>query len=344
MLMDQIQLNKVTQSIEKGKVANTYLLVGNKGASGLEGAINLIKSILRSPYAGLDIPLQQKAIEKLQNCSHPDIHYIYPVNTTSEIKKNPKSSDFIQHWRELTQKNFDFELKDWYEKIGLGNKQGAINKDEAEKIAKTAHLKSYEGGVKIFVIWMAEKLNISAANKLLKLLEEPPERTVFILVCNNEKSLLKTIISRCQKINLFSQSVDNQGFEDENEVVFVEWVRAAFKVKSKKEAINDLVAFSEAMSKKTREQQKQFLSYCSVVFQDSILHSYKIKNRENKYINGLDLKKFAPFVHEENILDFYNEVQKGYEDIERNGNPRIIFLDISIKLTRLLHKKKTEYA
>ena len=84
--------------------------------------------------------------------------------------------------------------------------------------------------------------------------------------------------------------------------------------------------------------------YCSVVFQDSILHSYKIKNRENKYTNGLDLIKFAPFVHEENILDFYNEVQKGYEDIERNGNPRIIFLDISIKLTRLLHKKKTEYA
>ena len=162
MLMDQIQLNKVTQSVEKGKVANTYLLVGNKGASGLERAINLIKSILRSPYAGLDIPLQQKAIEKLQNCSHPDIHYIYPVNTTSEIKKNPKSSDFIQHWRELTQKNFDFELKDWYEKIGLGNKQGAINKDEAEKIAKTAYLKSFEGGVKIFVIWMAEKLNISA--------------------------------------------------------------------------------------------------------------------------------------------------------------------------------------
>ena len=118
----------------------------------------------------------------------------------------------------------------------------------------------------------------------------------------------------------------------------------AFKVKSKKEAINDLVAFSEKMNKKTREQQKQFLSYCSVVFQDSILHSYKIKNRENKYTNGLDLKKFAPFVHEENILDFYNEVQKGYEDIERNGNPRIIFLDISIKLTKLLHKKKTEHA
>ena len=143
---------------------------------------------------------------------------------------------------------------------------------------------------------------------------------------------------------MFSQNTDNQRVENENEVVFVEWVRAAFKVKSKKEAINDLVAFSEKMNKKTREQQKQFLNYCSVVFQDSILHSYKIKNRENKYINGLDLKKFAPFVHEENILDFYNEVQRGYEDIERNGNARIIFLDISIKLTRLLHKKKTEHA
>ena len=111
-------------------------------------------------------------------------------------------------------------------------------------------------GVKVFVIWMAEKLNISASNKLLKLLEEPPERTIFILICNKEKSLLKTIVSRCQKINLFSQNTDNQRVENENEVVFVEWVRAAFKVKSKKEAINDLVAFSEKMNKKKLANNK----------------------------------------------------------------------------------------
>ena len=115
-----------------------------------------------------------------------------------------------------------------------------------------------------------------------------------------------------------------------------------YKVKNSKSAINDLIEFSEKISKKTREEQKDFLAYCSTVFRDSLLYSYKAVNNSEKYLNGLVLEKFAPFVHEENIEEFYNEIQKGFADIERNGNPKIIFLDISIKLTRLLHVKPTQ--
>ena len=119
--------------------------------------------------------------------TNPDIHYFYPVNTTKEIKTKASSEDFIAQWREIVSDETKINLSDWYSKIGLGNKQASINKDEAEKISKLASLKSYEGGVKIFLIWMAEKMNIAASNKLLKLLEEPPLKTVFIF--QNLKSI-----------------------------------------------------------------------------------------------------------------------------------------------------------
>ena len=337
--MSQIELNTIKKAVEQGKVANTYLILGNPKSDVIGCALDLTKSILKSPYSGQTIPQQQASLEKLKALTNTDIHYFYPVNTTGEIKKSPSSSDFIDYWRELVIENSKISLSNWYSKIGLGNKQGSINKYEAEKIFKLASLKSYEGGVKIFIIWMAEKMNPTASNKLLKLLEEPPNKTVFILISENEKRMLKTIVSRCLKININSQVAENKEVVSDNEGLFLKWVRAAFKVKGNKSAINELIAFSEKLSKKTREEQKEFIKYCSEVFKDSIHFGYKMKDKSQKYKNGLELKKFAPFVHEGNILLFYKELQKGFEDIERNGNPKIIFLDISIKLTRLLHLK-----
>ena len=342
--MGQIELNKVKKAVEGGRVANTYLLIGQPDSDVLGGGVGLIKSILKSPLFEQEIPQQQASLEKLKTLTNPDIHYFYPVNTTSEVRTKATSSDFIVKWREVVANNTKVSLNDWYQKIGLGNKQASINKEEAEKISKLASLKSYEGSVKIFLIWMAEKMNINASNKLLKLLEEPPQKTVFILICENEKKLIQTITSRCQKIYFRHQSFDNQEVKIDYEPLFLEWVRAAFKVKGNKSAINELMQFSEKVSKKTREEQKDFLIYCSSIFRDSLLYGYKAFDNSKNYNNGLDLKKFAAFVHEENIESFYEEIQKGYYDIERNGNPKIIFLDISVKLTRLLHIKPLENA
>ena len=340
--MEQIQLNTLKESVKKGRVANTYLLVGKADSDVLGAGFNLVKDIIKSPFADMEIHEQQASLEKLKTLTNPDIHYFYPVNTTAEVKTKASSKDFINNWRELVSTGTKITLVDWYNKIGLGNKQATINKDEAEEISRIASLKSYEGGVKIFLIWMAEKMNLSASNKLLKLFEEPPKNTVFILVCENEGKLLPTITSRCQKVYINIQVSDNQDFTSDYEVLFLDWVRAAFKVRSNKSAINDLIQFSEKISKKTREEQKDFLAYCSTVFRDSFLFNYKAINNSEKYLNGLVLQKFAPFVHEENIEDFYYEVQKGFTDIERNGNPKIIFLDISIKLSRLLHVKPAQ--
>ena len=340
--MSQIELNKAKKSIDGGRVANTYLMVGRADSDVLGSSFELIKYIIKSPYSNLEIYKQKNSLEKLKSLTNPDIHYFYPVNTTSEVKTKASSEDFIEKWREIILLGTKIKLTDWYEKIGLGNKQALINKDEAERITKLASLKSFEGGVKIFLIWMVEKMNISASNKLLKLLEEPPPKTIFILICEHENKILDTIKSRCQKIYIRPQPAENQDVIIDFEILFLEWVRAAFKVKGNKSAINELIQFAEKVSKKTREEQKSFLTYCSDVFRDSMLYGYRAENKKESYNSGLDIEKFAPFVHEENILDFYKEIQQGFSDIERNGNPKIIFLDISIKLARLLHIKPTE--
>jgi DNA polymerase-3 subunit delta' len=139
-----------------------------------------------------------------------------------------------------------------------------------------------------------------------------------------------------------SQSHDAGKLAQRFDSQFVKWLRAAFRAKKDKRAINELLAFSESISKETREEQRAFLSYCSEIFRDSLHYRTKSQDSAKKYTDELDLKKFAPFVNELNINGFYQVLQKAFEDIGRNGNPKIIFTDISIELTRLLHKKASQ--
>ena len=335
------QLEKSCENISAGRTASTYMIVGS-GLETAHAALTVIRAIFRSSFSRLNLRDQKIAVEALDKIAHPDVHFFYPTNSTSKVKK-ASSSDFIEEWRAFLEKGKNLSLSEWYLEIGLGNKQGVINIGEAEKISKLSALKSYQGGPKIFVIWMAEKINVSASNKLLKVLEEPPEKTVFILCCESEHALLETISSRCQKINLNSSqnlNVGNLAQRFDNQ--FVKWLRAAFKANKDKKAINELLAFSESISKETREEQRAFLSYCSEIFRDSLHYRTRSEDTSKKYTNELDLKKFAPFVNELNINGFYQVLQKAFEDIGRNGNPRIIFTDISIELTRLLHRKTSQ--
>ena len=187
------ELQKSCENISAGRTATTYMIIGN-GLQTVHASLTVIRTIFNSSFSGLSMQEQNVAAEALDRIAHPDVHFFYPVNTTSKVKK-ASSSDFIEQWRGVLQKHKELSLSEWYLEIGLGNKQGSINIGEAEKISKLSSLKSFQGGPKIFVIWMAEKINISAANKLLKLLEEPPEKTVFILCCENEYALLETISS-----------------------------------------------------------------------------------------------------------------------------------------------------
>jgi DNA polymerase-3 subunit delta' len=313
---------------------------------------------------------------KFKNLSHPDLHFVFPVAITDKIKSHPVSSHFMEEWRLLIERQPYGNLFDWYRILGIDNKQGQIGVDEAQDIVKSLSLKSYEGGYKVMLIWMAEKMNTSASNKLLKLIEEPPNQTVFILISEDEEQIINTIKSRCQVLHfpplaeeviqkalvkdyqileadaikiahqangnyniacdlVYSDSEDTQ-FED----WFVFWIRSAFKAKGNKSAIHDLISWSETIAKTGRETQKQFLNFCLDFFRQALLLNYKAENlvfMEPK--TSFKLENFAPFVHGNNIMEISNELQDAIYHIERNGNPKIILTDLSIKLTRLLHKK-----
>jgi DNA polymerase-3 subunit delta' len=280
-------------------------------------------------------------------------------------------------WRQFIAENPYGGLFDWYKILGVQNKQGEIRVDDAQEILKALALKSYEGGYKIVIVWMAEKMNISASNKLLKLLEEPPEKTVFILISENEEDIIQTIRSRCQvlhfnglseriiadglilrenieasladKIAHQSQGNYNKALlllDEESEELpfeewFVSWVRAAFRAKGNAAAIQDLILWSEQIAGLGRETQKKFLNFCIDMFRQAMLLNYetpKLVYMEMK-VPKFKLENFAPFVNGNNINDIFKELSDAMYHIERNGNAKIILTDLSIKLTRLIHKK-----
>ncbi len=314
---------------------------------------------------------------KFQKTSHPDLHFIYPTVSTEEVKTKPKSIDFITEWRQFLEQNKYGSLFDWYQILGVKNKQGEIRVDDAQEILKLLALKSFEGGYKVMIIWMADKLNIAASNKLLKLLEEPTDRTVFILISENEEDIIQTIRSRCQVLHfnglpekvIADALISNQNMEPkaalkiahqaqgnynkalqllqtDNESTFfekwfVDWVRAAFRAKGNAAAIQDLIQWSEQIAGLGRETQKKFLEFCIEMFRQALLLNYQAPNlvyMEPK-VEKFKLENFAPFVNGNNINDIFKELSDAMYHIERNGNAKIILTDLSIKLTRLIHKK-----
>lgn len=367
----------LTQSVDNGRIPHAQLFVGPEGSGTLAMAIAYAQYILCSNSDGENTNGNDACNLKFNHLSHPDLHFAFPVATNDKVKSHPVSSLFMEEWRELLKEQPYCNLFDWYKKLGVDNKQGQIGVDEAQDIVKSLSLKAYEGGHKVMIIWMAEKMNIASANKLLKLIEEPPNKTVFILVAEDEEQIITTIKSRCQilhfpvlpqeviknaliqkynldeavAIKLAHQSNGNfnkacdlvyQDSEDlQFEEWFVLWVRSAFKAKGNKAAIHDLIAWSEEIAKTGRETQKQFLHFCLDFFRQALLMNYNAN--ELVYVEpkskNFKLEKFAPFVHENNILDISDELQDAIYHIERNGNSKIILTDLSIKLTRLLHKK-----
>jgi DNA polymerase-3 subunit delta' len=366
-------VNYLKKSIDNGRVSHAQLFVGNEGVGSLPAAIAYASYLICKDHK--EPEKCQKKCEKLQ---HPDLHFAFPVSANETVKSHPVSSLFLNEWREFFSENPYAGLFDWYKFIGIENKQGRIGVDEAQEIVKALRLKPYEATYQVMIIWMPEKMNIAASNKLLKLLEEPPQKTIFLLVTENEEQLISTIKSRCQVLHFGNLSekqitdtlIKNEGidsntaqnlslqadgnynkalklFQNKSDDTlfdqwFVIWVRAAFRAKGNASVINDLIAWSNEIATKGRETQKQFLLYCTQVFRQALLLNYKADSLIflQPQTKGFKLKNFAPFVHNGNIVSITDELNDAIFHIERNGNAKIVLLDLSIKLTRLLHAKE----
>jgi DNA polymerase-3 subunit delta' len=357
------------QWIDSGRIPHAQLFVGKQGVGALPMAI---------AYADYLMTHQDGGLNNMNPLTHPNIHYVYPVTTSDKVKSKPISTNYLTEWRSFIETNPYGSIHDWYDVVGVGNKQGAIGVEEANDMVSKMSLKAFNGGYKVMIVWMAEKMSTGCANKLLKLIEEPADKTVIILVTEDEEQLINTIRSRCQTVHLnllsedaikntltsthnveaglaqniahqsegsYRRALDLLGQEPVDlqfETWFIAWVRTAFQAKTNKQSINHLMAWSDEISKAGREIQKQFLDYSLRFFRQALLYNYGAKDLVFMVLNDKSFKfeNFAPFIDASNITEISKEIELANYHIERNANAKIVLTDLSIKLTRLLHLKK----
>jgi DNA polymerase-3 subunit delta' len=309
---------------------------------------------------------------KAEKFIHPDLHFAFPVNKTkSNDAKNPVSALFLEEWRKALLAHPWMNAYDWYEFIGLDNRQGLINAAESLSIAEKMRLKPYEGRYKIMVIWLAEKMNIAAANKLLKLLEEPEGNAVFLLVSEDVDDILPTILSRTQLVKLGAidpedlsrhlqdkhhlsasdathlsritggnyrrclQIMAGDGALNLDAERFKQWMRLCFS-----KNVAGLLKFTEDISKITRENQKTFLEYALHMVRDSMVHNAGIPQLQQSTADETDfLEKFSPYIHSANVSGFMRVFDDAILDIERNINSKMVFFDMSVQIMQLFNRK-----
>jgi len=362
---------RLLQSVKDQKIGHAWLFSGSEGSGALALALSFARYILCTDPHETDACNICSGCVKSGKYIHPDMHFIFPVNKTkTRDTENPVSDDFIKEFREFLRLNPYGNLNQWYDFIDLENKQGIIGTEESKRITAKLSLKSFESEYKVTLIWHPEKMNAQAANKLLKLIEEPPPLTIFIMVSENPDQLLQTIKSRCiplrvprienddllrilqekhalekaEAMNLIrlaegnylriNELLTNTGGEDDNFSIFRDLMRSCFRCN-----IQELVLFSENLSSCTREKQKTFLEYGLKIIRESMIFHFQEKDLNIIPDTETDFTvKFSPFVNANNVVELYDEFNKAFADIERNANSKIVFLDLSLKLSVLIKK------
>lgn len=360
-------------SLKNGRIAHAQLFTGNPGTGALSLALAYAEMVVSRFKNGewLNDPIEA-AVTKAQKYIHPDIHFVFPVNKTDDIKpRHPVSDDFIHLFRKALERNPYLNLNEWYNFIGLGKSQGLISVAESEAMLKKLSLKPFESEYKVMIIWMPEMLNIAAANKILKILEEPPAKTVFILVADDTDKLLSTIISRTQIVKLsplkpaeIQNALQQRGAVDEasaksiahlsngsfqraielveqneqadfNRTEFMAWMRLCFA-----KDVGELLKWSEKNARLSRENLKIFFEYALHMFRESLIMNYA--PAELQRLEGAELafaNKFAPFINQANCVQMINEFEMAITHVQRNANAKILLFDLSVQVMKLIRIK-----
>jgi DNA polymerase III subunit delta' len=364
---------KLVISFREGRVSHALLFFGPVGSGVLPLARAFAQYITCEQPVLNDSCGQCSACKKNAKMVHPDVHYVYPVATSKKNAK-PKSVDYVSDWRTAALANPYLDYNDWVEIIAESeNKQASIMVEEAHDIIHKINLKAFEAPYKVIIIWLPERMRVEVANKLLKSLEEPPDNTVFILASEQRDQLLQTILSRTQLVKLarltddeIAQAIGHQfslspeklidisrlsdgnfhtAFEmagqelgeERHEEAFINWMRFCFNPQKSTEKLLNWV---DTMAAGSRDKQKQFLFSCIQVLRECLLLNFadnsmvKIDNAQQQSI-----VKFLPFVNENNAEPFVEALNEAHFHVERNANPKILFLDLSLKVSRILQIK-----
>jgi DNA polymerase III subunit delta' len=367
---------KLIQTVLDQRISHAQLIYGQEGSEKLALAIAYAQFINCTNRNTGDGGMPDScgvcpSCIKYQKLIHPDLHFIFPVATTKRVTKKPQSKDFMEDWRKfLLQSEYYGSLHDWFEFIGIENKQGIINADDCHDIITTLSYKSYESEYKVMIIWMVEKLYYSAAPKILKILEEPPEKTLFILITEDPEQIISTILSRTllvkiprvsQKeisehlvkkykasgqeadiiarqangnLKLAEQKFQRQGEDVANFTLFRDWMRLCFK-----KDIIGLVSFSADLSKIGRENQKNLLHYALQIVQSCGRLEYTQDRLVLSAGEEMEfIQKISPYINSSNLTSFHELFNTALYHIERNAYPNTLFMDVSLNILQLFGK------
>lgn len=366
---------KLTAAVDAQRISHAQLFLGECGSGSLALALAYAQYLNCTNRHDGDSCGVCPSCVKYEALSHADLHFVYPVNSAAKSSSvEVVSDDFLKQWRELAcQTKGYFSERDWYDKIEIDNKQGIISKAEADEILRKLSFKSFEGGYKVMLIWLPENMRVEAANSMLKILEEPWDKTVFILVSANKNKLLSTIISRTQEVYVpgidtkslgehlakkYSLSFDDayeyarlsggnlleaekiinslfQRFEDENFDNFVQLMRLSYNDKHM-----ELLEWAEEIATIGREKQKQFLQNSVRLLRNSYMINASMSSIVYLCAAEKDFcAKFAPFIGNHNIEALVRDMELALSQVVQNGNAKMIFahfaLDVSKKIVKL---------
>jgi DNA polymerase-3 subunit delta' len=355
---------RLQQMVSEDRLPHAIMLCGPAGCGKLALALGFAIQLL-SRTANDEVMLR-----KLE---HPDLHFTYPTIKLPSMSTDhkPVSDDFAREWHELIMGGPFFTMNEWLEMMGGENQQAIITAGESDDLIRKLSLKSSQGGYKVSVIWLPERMNIECANKILKLLEEPPSQTVFIMVCEEPDKLLETIRSRVQRIDVkkiadddvrkalmekrgltedvaqrisrmangnWLKALEMLSTDSENELfldMFQTLMRLAYQRK-----VKDLKTWAERMGAMGREKQKRFLDYFLRLIRENFMYNFQqedlcyMTQREEDFA-----RNFARFINEANILPISDLINRAIRDIGQNANAKIVFYDLALKMIVLLIQK-----
>ncbi len=360
---------KLADNVKNNRISHAQLFYEQEGY----GALGMAFAYAR--YLNCEAPKENESCGTCFSClkynklAHPDLHIFFPVAPGKDGKK-VTSKTYINHFREAALESPYISISKWYKKIGIEKKQAIINADDCNEIVKLSLLKPYESKYKVFVIWIAEKLQYRAAPKLLKTIEEPPENNVFVFITYNPYHLPETINSRLQTIKFppikseeiantlsekyecnketaekiasqssgsFTQALNLHKLSEPDEFFFLlrDWLRSCYKLDPKEifSAVNSISEFG-------REKQKHFLNYGLKIINESLRINYgeytpiKMFEEELAFLN-----KFSKTINNKNIIQITKNFEESIKHIERNANSKIILADLSFKMYKLFNLK-----
>ena len=362
---------RLTKMVDEQRLPHAIMLCGPAGCGKLALAVDFAKVLLSQTSDSRPQTANLQAM--LSKLEHPDLHFTYPTIKLPSMGSDhkPVSDDFAKEWHELLMAGPYFTMNEWLEQMGGENQQAIITAGESDELIRKLSLKSSQGGYKVSIVWLPERMNTECANKILKLLEEPPLQTVFLMVCEEPERLLETIRSRVQRIDVKKIAdedvrqalMDRRGLDEstaqriarmangnwlkalemltadsENELfldLFQNLMRLAYQRK-----VKDLKAWSERMATMGRERQKRFLEYFLRLVRENFVYNFQraelcyMTQREEDFA-----RNFARFINEANVLAITDLANLAIRDIGQNANAKIVFFDFALQMIVLLIQK-----